>query len=317
MECVVVKLKEAITDPNNSLPVLGGIRFKINPSAASTLKVSTFRLTVINDGVTVTVSSGNFYSDTAGTVSLGKTVVRTTSSPTLYFKPDNLVDIIYVTIRNSANLVAMGASAENSQWGPTSQFIADTSNGVLPYKVIIDADEFYNLPNLKNFVIGAGTFDIINVKQVHVNQLTSLKVLMAPDIYLVENVEITGTASVIRGINAGKNSAGSLGNTLTVDLNKTDLLNIEVGNTVNVIYTGTGATALSTGTIMYVSINTTIASSAQFDNLIKALALSTFQSTMLTCRLLGTRTSASDAALATLRTKVPAGKLYINNVLEN
>jgi hypothetical protein len=138
---------------------------------------------------------------------------------------------------------------------------------------------------------------------------------MVATMYLLENVEITGGPTVLRGINASKGS-NSTGN-LTVDLNKIDVLNIEVGNTVNVVFTGTGTVPLASENIMYMSVNNTIASSTQFDNLLKAMSLSNFAQNMLTCRVLGTRTSASDAALATLRTKVPAGKLYINNVLEN
>jgi hypothetical protein len=317
MECVVVKLKEAITDPTNSLPVLGGIRFKLDLSAATSIKVTAFRIGTINDGVVISVSSGNFYSNTAGTTLLGKTVTKTGTwtNNQVYFKPDNLVDTVYVSIRNSANITNFGSPDENAQWGPTGTFLADVGGGVLGYKFIIDADELYNLPNLKNFVIGGG-FDIINVKQIHFNQLVAFKVIMVATLYLLENVELTGGPTVLRGINAGKSSSGSTG-TLTVDLNKMDILNIELGGSVNVIYTGTGMIALSTGVISYLSINSAIASSTQFDNLIKALALSTYNSNILTCRILGTRTSASDAALATLRTKVPAGKLYLNNVLEN
>jgi hypothetical protein len=315
MECVTVKLKEAVIDPTNSLPVLGGIRFKLDMSAATSIKVTAFKLGTINDGVKMTLSSGNFYSNSAGTTLIGKTVTKTGSwtSNLVYFKPDNLVDTVYVTLQNSVNIISFGTPDASAQWGPTGTFLADVGGGSLGYKFIIDADEFYNLPNLKNIVIGG--FDLINVKQIHINQLLSFKVIMVATMYLLENVEITGGPTVLRGINASKGS-NSTGN-LTVDLNKIDVLNIEVGNTVNVVFTGTGTVPLASENIMYMSVNNTIASSTQFDNLLKAMSLSNFAQNMLTCRVLGTRTSASDAALATLRTKVPAGKLYINNVLEN
>jgi hypothetical protein len=135
MECVTVKLKEAVIDPTNSLPVLGGIRFKLDMSAATSIKVTAFKLGTINDGVKMTLSSGNFYSNSAGTTLIGKTVTKTGSwtSNLVYFKPDNLVDTVYVTLQNSVNIISFGTPDASAQWGPTGTFLADVGGGSLGY----------------------------------------------------------------------------------------------------------------------------------------------------------------------------------------
>lgn len=318
-DCLVINLESEIDDP--ALPVLGALEFEIHfIGSGVTQEISSFQMGALGEGCEIEIlDNGNFYSGYLGTV-IGKTVTKTGTynQDRIFIKPDIFTQPIKIRVRNAfANLLSFGNPA--GDWAPNNGlFITSTSENSIGWRLFLPKEIQY-CQNITG--IGVGCVQL-NLDLVDYTQLSSLRTLImnhgiyfsnnqALNIVIPESLERLSLASNV--LNSPVGDRGIIFDIFRLKGFVT--LNIG-GATTTPIYTGDGS-MLSTLAIGVFTQNSPFEASntAQFDLYLQALSLCTFYGSG-NIRVAGTRTSASDSAVATLVSKLP-GRFYINGTLQS
>lgn len=261
--------------------------------------VSLIRFTLrvaLNKAVTVAfekASQGEFFSDAAGTASLGSSITYSAGgAKTLYMKAYTDGKII---VRAPENITKLGGDGNGTDWGPTNKFIDGTSLKIINF----DIASFQLAPLLSKIVLeGSDVYGDIST-------LSALPLAVLA-------LTTTGTYGTITGDHGVFiNMASILGWNIT-GVGSYDVKSLpKNANTIQILaatLTNTGGTAAPAMAkqLNYFSVRGTVKlSTTETDNLIITLSNSLpakTANTNLTMSSQG-RTSASDAAIATLTNK--------------
>jgi len=290
-ESLVIKLKGTVND--DSLPKLNSFKFGINYVSNT---ISTMRI-VVKAGITEQLPVLTFldncctvYGDAAGSVNLGNSITLSEGS--------NLINVAATaggnaTIDNFHNIIGLGGQG---QWSPTNTFTGSAS----AFQAIVTLDDLVWNKDLTSLNLKT---DIVYASSLNILDGLSLGTFHQGAV----NYDLPGDSSFMRNMpnlyNLSINSK-----LFALDLN--DLvyaggsnMSLEIVNVASLKYSGTTAkkwTGIAWLRLQGGGTGNTIPT-AQLDNLLISLAESTWNTTVAAFR--GVRSSASDAAVATLQAK--------------
>lgn len=288
-DSLVIQLKGSVND--NSLLKLNEIRMGIvklgNDVNTIQMRVKvaasdTVKLVFLDD-------CGTFYSDEAGTVSIGNTVSLIAGNNKVYAKA-NKAGVL--SIENFHEVEKLGATG---QWSPTATFL---SNNTTAFNAEINMDNLvWNTDlqalNLKNQMLTISDLSIFS-SLVNLDTFNSSRNKSEPPF---------GSSSAFKLSNVWNFSLNSVNADIDVnDINPkraTSNLTLEINASKTTRYTG--GRALRFPGIAWLNLLGAAIPTAELDDLLISLSLSAWNGNK--CVIRGTRTTASDDAVATLAGK--------------
>lgn len=281
---------------NNNLPRLGETRFQYS---TTTPGISTVKLT-LKSGLTQPVkmrvgslAHGEFFTDSGGTTSAGQEINlgTTAGNKVFYFKgyANGVLSLL-----NSDGVSALGVP-NAADWSAGSDFMTNPTN----CRIVN-----FNLAELGNFT--ALTSVVIGESRVY-GDISVLAPFSGLTTFAVGNDPIYGAMTGSSSVFVGKPMrAIAIQNLGGFDMKNipNSILNVQLAGGAQKRYTGDGLSAISTNVLgSYSCFGTPGMPTSEVDNLIKALSLVPAAPSMRTLNISGARTSASDAAIATLTGK--------------
>lgn len=285
---------------SSSLPCLNDVRF---PYEKLTALVTKLQFAIANDTQKTTIitiedtSAGEFFADEAATQSLGTSVSYTTGGQKIVFYKAYKSSAIIM--RYPEDVTAIGTKAA-MDWNPIGNFASNSNIAITEF----DITQISACPKLEVFQMGGlhtskGSVEIFG-------ETPAIKgiVMATKDGSYFEGSSVGLRGKVMRHINITGLRAFDVKDIPTVAF-------IELNGTQQLINSGSNAIPSITTAFTYLIMRASNRlSAAHTDLFLQALAASLPNASARTYQISGTRTAASDAAIATL-----LGKGYTINLL--
>lgn len=288
----------AVASTNPNLPRINEVRF---PYVMTTPGLSKLQMTIKAAPTKVVTfklasNTGEFFSDAAGTISLGREITYNTSGlKTFYFRATASGSFV---MYNSSEVSTLGSGGD---WSPNSNFLSDENNARITG---FDIAQLALFPNLTAIIMnGHWAFGDLAVFSTLTNIIT---------IVITDSTPIGSLYGTLAGLtNKASLTTIRIGGAITFDFSllPNNLLNIQLDNmSTKIRHTGVTAVpptfAFRSGGFLSMSLASTIASdAAEVDKILLSLDTAQASASPKNVRIKGSRTSASDAAIASLASK--------------